>query len=287
MNSVSWGVTWCKEVLQEREWGKSAWSRPRSWLSLWDGRQVWGLDFVQEGTQEVTAVKSKKVRGGSTPHRHNVGHLGRQESQGTGLPVLDGPGNSTGWVEEYSSYSGERVGIPRNWVTAHLLTFTASLGALMASVSVLSDSLTCYNGSFPGAQTVKRLPAVRGTWVPSLGQEDPLEKEMATHSSVLAWKITWREEPGGLQSMGWQRVGWLSDFTFLSFYNRRTSVILDLRGSHQFLSFCPLPVSEGCPIILTSLPTFRRKGLSRVCTAQHWGTLEAVLKFCPPEIRHI
>ena len=77
----------------------------------------------------------------------------------------------------------------------------------MASVSVLSDSLTCYNGSFPGAQTVKRLPAVRGTWVPSLGQEDPLEKEMATHSSVLAWKIPWMEEPGGLQSMGWQRVG--------------------------------------------------------------------------------
>ena len=57
------------------------------------------------------------------------------------------------------------------------------------------------------AQTVKRLPAMRETWVPSLGQEDPLEKEMATHSSILAWKIPWTEEPGGLQSMGSQRIG--------------------------------------------------------------------------------
>ena len=57
------------------------------------------------------------------------------------------------------------------------------------------------------AQTVKRLPAMRETGVLSLGQEDPLEKEMVTHSSTLAWKIPWKEEPGGLQSMGSQRVG--------------------------------------------------------------------------------
>ena len=54
---------------------------------------------------------------------------------------------------------------------------------------------------------VKRLPTMRETWVPFLGQEDPLEKEMATHSSILAWKILWTEESGGLQSMGPQRVG--------------------------------------------------------------------------------
>ena len=53
---------------------------------------------------------------------------------------------------------------------------------------------------------VKCLPAVWETWVRSLGQEDPLEKEMATHSSTLAWKIPWTEEPGRLQSMGLQRV---------------------------------------------------------------------------------
>ena len=57
------------------------------------------------------------------------------------------------------------------------------------------------------AQTVKRLPAMQGTWIQSLGQEDPLEKEMATHSSTLAWKIPWMEEPGRLQSMGSQKVG--------------------------------------------------------------------------------
>ena len=52
------------------------------------------------------------------------------------------------------------------------------------------------------AQTVKNLPAMQETWVLSLGHEDPLEKETATHSSILAWKIPWTEEPGGLQSMG-------------------------------------------------------------------------------------
>ena len=58
------------------------------------------------------------------------------------------------------------------------------------------------------AKTVKRLPAMRKTRVRSLSQEDPLEKEMATHSSTLAWKIPWTEEPGRLQSMGLQRVGY-------------------------------------------------------------------------------
>ena len=53
---------------------------------------------------------------------------------------------------------------------------------------------------------VKRLPIMWETWVRSLGREDPLEKEMATNSSTLAWKITWTEEPGRLQSMGSQRV---------------------------------------------------------------------------------
>ena len=57
------------------------------------------------------------------------------------------------------------------------------------------------------AQTVRCLPAMRETWIRVLGQEDPLEKEMAIHSSALAWKIPWTEEPGRLQSMGSQRVG--------------------------------------------------------------------------------
>ena len=57
------------------------------------------------------------------------------------------------------------------------------------------------------AQTVRNLPAIRETWIQSLGREDPLEKEMTTHSSILAWEIPWTEEPGGLQSMGGKRVG--------------------------------------------------------------------------------
>ena len=56
------------------------------------------------------------------------------------------------------------------------------------------------------AQTVKNLPAMQETQVQSLGQEDPLEKEMATHCRILAWRVPWIEEPGGLQSMGSQRV---------------------------------------------------------------------------------
>jgi len=55
-------------------------------------------------------------------------------------------------------------------------------------------------------QMVKNLPVMQETWVLSLGWEDPLEKKMATHSSTLAWRIPWREEPGGLQSMESQRV---------------------------------------------------------------------------------
>ena len=60
---------------------------------------------------------------------------------------------------------------------------------------------------FPIAQMVKNLPATQESWVRSLGQEDPLEKGMAIHSSTLAWRIPWTEEPGGLESVGPQRVG--------------------------------------------------------------------------------
>ena len=70
------------------------------------------------------------------------------------------------------------------------------------------------------AQRVKRLPPMQETQVRSLGWEVPLEKEMATHSSILAWRIPWMEEPGGLQSMGSQRVGhdWASSHPFTSFH---------------------------------------------------------------------
>ena len=59
----------------------------------------------------------------------------------------------------------------------------------------------------PVAQTVKALPVIQEIWVRSLGQEDPLEKGMATHSGALAWRIPWTEEPRGIQSMGSKTVG--------------------------------------------------------------------------------
>ena len=72
------------------------------------------------------------------------------------------------------------------------------------------------------SQMVKRLPTMRETWVWSLGLGDPLEKEMATHSSTLAWKITWTEEPCKLHSMGSQRVrhNWAMSFHFTALHGR-------------------------------------------------------------------
>ena len=76
------------------------------------------------------------------------------------------------------------------------------------------DNLFCYWASLV-AQMLKRLPGMRETWVWSLGREDPLEKEMATHSSTLAWRIPWREEPGRLQSMGSQESDTTERLSFL------------------------------------------------------------------------
>ena len=66
---------------------------------------------------------------------------------------------------------------------------------------------TMYLEGIPNRLSDEESPAKQETWVQSLGRKDPLEKEMATHSSILAWRIPWIEEPGGLQSMGSQRVG--------------------------------------------------------------------------------
>ena len=67
--------------------------------------------------------------------------------------------------------------------------------------------LCAQSGASLMAQMVKNLPAMWETWVRSLGQDNPLEKEMATHSSILAWRVPWTEVPGGLQSMALQKVG--------------------------------------------------------------------------------
>ena len=83
------------------------------------------------------------------------------------------------------------------------------------SRSFPANTLTLCRGASLVAHTVKRLPAMWETQVRPLGREDPLEKEMTTHSSTLAWTIPWMEEPGRLQSNGVPKSQtWLSDFTF-------------------------------------------------------------------------
>ena len=84
------------------------------------------------------------------------------------------------------------------------------------------------------AQRLKHLPPMLETWVWFLGREDPLEKEMATHSNILAWRIPWTEEPGGLQSMESQRVGhsWVTSLS-LSVINTITARPLNLAKSCQ------------------------------------------------------
>ena len=88
-----------------------------------------------------------------------------------------------------------------------LKTMIRSLDFILRSQMLLGCFRQAYDVTSLVAQTVKHLPTMRETQVRSLGREDPLEKEMATHSSILAWKIPWTEEPGWLLSMGSQRVG--------------------------------------------------------------------------------
>ena len=108
------------------------------------------------------------------------------------------------------------------------------------------------------AQTVKHLSTMRETRVRSLGREDPLEKEMATHSSTLAWRIPWREEPGGVQSMGSQSRTRLSDFPFTFFH------------FHHLVGASPLPLDVG--YLLWWNPTFS-------CQWLFSGELVAILEF--------
>ena len=94
-----------------------------------------------------------------------------------------------------------------NWYHKHLINNSDSLTEVVLYIWTNTDKV---------AQTIKRLPTVWETRVRSLGQEDPLEKEMATQPSTLAWKIPWREECGRLQSMGSQRVRhyWATSLSF-------------------------------------------------------------------------
>ena len=110
-----------------------------------------------------------------------------------------------------------------SWVWLSLLPFASLLSQLFVKppqtttlTSYIYFSLGWFWLASLVAQTVKHLPIMWETWVRSLGREDPLEKEMASHSSTLAWKIQWTEEPGELQSTGLQRVvhNWVTSLGF-------------------------------------------------------------------------
>ena len=97
----------------------------------------------------------------------------------------------------------------RFWIIFTIIIRNSFSGRFPISSSFVwfGGHLSCSFGASLVAQRLKRLPAMQETWVRSLGWEDPLEKEMATVSSILAWRIPWMEALGGLQSMGSQRVG--------------------------------------------------------------------------------
>ena len=99
------------------------------------------------------------------------------------------------WIAMSSSRGSSQ---PRDWT---------QVSFILSIMSQIIGAFSTWLGASLVAQTVKNLPAMQKTQVWSLGQEDPLEKEMAPHSSILAWRIPWTEKPGGLQSMGLQRVG--------------------------------------------------------------------------------
>ena len=120
------------------------------------------------------------------------------------------------------------------------------------------------------AQRLKRLPAIWETWVRSLGQEDPLEKEMATHSSILAWRIPWMEEPGGLQSMGSQSRTRLSDFTF-------THIVLKITYNHVVLVVKNLPANAGDARDASLIPGLGRSPEGGNGTPLHYSCQEKPL----------
>ena len=109
----------------------------------------------------------------------------------------------------------------------------------------------CYGNKLPHnrvslvAQTVKHLPTMRENWVRSLGQEDPLEKEMATYSSTLAWKIPWMEEHGRLQSMGGRESDMTEQLHSLFTHSPHTYYLIFLLDSLTQISRTKIKVSPG------------------------------------------
>ena len=132
------------------------------------------------------------------------------------------------------------------------------------------------------AQRLKHLPGMLDTRVRSLGQEDPLEKEMATHSSTLAWRIPWRGEPGRLQSMGSQRAGhhWVNSLHFTSL---KVLIFRSFPGGSEVKAFACNVGDQGSILGLGRFPWRRKWQLSTVFLpgeshGGRWATVHGVTK---------
>ena len=112
------------------------------------------------------------------------------------------------------------------------------------------------------AQLVKNLPTTQETWARPLGQEDPLEKEMATHSSILAWRIPWTEEPGGLQSVGVGGIG----------HDLATELLRFSRQVSTCCIVCCCSVTESCLTLLCCLCLMLGKLDSISFASRFWGS---------------
>ena len=165
-------------------------------------KKIWEFMFLNIACQLHKFPNLKKVVNLGFPGG-SVVENGRSPGEGNGNPLqyscLGNPMDREAW-----------------WVTVHGVakeldtTYWPNSNSIILKKKIVEKifaNLISWRGilSFPGGSVVKNLPAMQETWVQSLGWEDLLAKEMATHSSILAWRIPWTEEPGWLQSVGLQR----------------------------------------------------------------------------------